>query len=282
MVTTAILHPPHTHTMNFSTSYLQPPNNAVPCLADITLGSDGPRHSALLDMGVDSSNRDRADIGLHVRQVFWRAQVGVTKVGGTQNVADGQDKLVIVALNTPPNQLMDRRPTDVAPAETPEQETSTLAGKIAHLFHHDSKASPQPSPITSFPGVIEGKPLAAITVPLTSLDGKHYVMDNQSSKTSILIPVASTDPEGQATLRFEFDNWLSSKADVEILHDQIQLALRNINHPAVAAVAAPAAAPVDPPMTAERAKAMWAGRDQDGSTHPSGDAQYDADWKKEW
>lgn len=70
--------------MNYSTTPTQTPRNAVPCLAVITLGSDGPRHSALMSVGVDASATDR--INQNVRTVYWRAQVAVTSVSTLRSV----------------------------------------------------------------------------------------------------------------------------------------------------------------------------------------------------
>lgn len=124
--------------------------------------------------------------------------------------------------------------------------------------------------------MIDGKPLAAITVPLSNLDTKNYVVDTKSAHTYLLFPIKSDSPEGQATLRFEFDNWLSAKADVEILGTDIQRAL-NPDAPRYSSVTPPSGAGTPLSQHATRL-----GRDNDGSTHPSGDAPYKEGWQKSW
>lgn len=66
--------------MEFHTSAIQAPKDAVPCLAEIVLGSDGPRHSSLVEVGVDASSHDRADQGIRVKKIYWRARVGINNV----------------------------------------------------------------------------------------------------------------------------------------------------------------------------------------------------------
>jgi hypothetical protein len=257
--------------MEFTATPLTPPKHAVPCLAQITLGSDGPRHSAMMALTVDASATDRADVGIITRKVYWRAAVGVDTAANA---------LIITPLNNPPNPLLDNPPAEhTANPEQPEHDTSTFAGKIAHLFHHDH-AAPVAKPVTEFPGTVDGKPLAGIRVPLAVLDAKHHVIDTASTPAYILIPVATDDPRDAATLRFEFDSWLSAKADVEILATQIHQALEAAHpHGHHGAAAAGAGAPLAPVQTQA---GIRSGRDNDGSTHPSGDKEYDPKWKQAW
>lgn len=155
--------------------------------------------------------------------------------------------------------------------------TSTLSGKIAHLFHHDQQARAA-NPVTSFPGVIDGQPLAGITVPISALDSKNYSFSS-STPAYLLIPVVSDNPRNAATLRFEFDSWLTSKADLEVLGTELAQAI----HPGSAPVPPPRDVQIEHESTSELVKeGVWAGRDGDGSTHPSGDAPYKENWKSQW
>ncbi|CAK9786653.1 hypothetical protein CC85DRAFT_288624 [Cutaneotrichosporon oleaginosum] len=240
--------------MEFTASPLPPAPHAVPCLAQITLGSDGPRHSALMALTVDATATDRADIGVVARKVYWRARVGV----------DLPSRSLIITPSRSIEPLLDGPPA----REHPEHSS----GKT-HLFHNHNhvKPQPEPEPVTTFPGVVDGRPLAAIRVPLSALDSTHCVV-NTEPPAYILIPVATDDPHDAATLRFEFDSWLCGKADVEILAGQIHQALEDHGKP----IPAPAA-------TEHRTQeGVREGRDNDGSTHPSGDAPYDPEWKKSW
>jgi len=163
----------------------------------------------------------------------------------------------------------------------PEHATSTLSGKIAHLLHHDKCSAPAaPKPVTGFPAVIDGKPLAGITVPLANLDKSHLLVSTKPKDMWVEIPVASNDPLKQATLVFQFNDWLSGKADCEVLAHALEQAFAKA--PAPAPAPAPVASAPQEPAESRSQAAIASGRDADGSTHPSGDAPYNENWKQAW
>ncbi|BEJ11209.1 hypothetical protein CspHIS471_0106310 [Cutaneotrichosporon sp. HIS471] len=218
--------------MEFTATPLTPPKRSVACLAQITLTPDAST----------------------TRTVYWRASVGVDPASNL---------LIITPLSDPPNPVLDNKPAVPTAEPKPEHDTNTMAGKLAHLFHHDH-ATPVAAPVTDFPGVVDGKPLAGIRVPLAALDDRTHTVDTTANPAYILVPVAG-DANDATLLRFEFDNWLSGKAEVEVLAGQLHQALKEVK-----------------PRRASTQAGVRSGRDNDGSTHPSGDAQYDPNWKQEW
>lgn len=84
-------------------------------------------------------------------------------------------------------------------------------------------------------------------------------------------------------LRFEFDSWLASKAELEVLGTQIGRALAGepVGPPPGQGGAGAGAGTRREEGMAEKVQ-KWGGRDTDGSTHPSGDAEYKEGWQKEW